>query len=112
MQLDLLRTNSIACIAAALSCLRPIKISCACISLQIYLEGSHSLPPQMQLNLVILLACSFFLTGGDDVEMAVSWDGKQEQEIAVATPGQLPDKTSCTSFFVPPDKAPGKGTCC
>ncbi|KAK9808184.1 hypothetical protein WJX73_006075 [Symbiochloris irregularis] len=51
---------------------------------------------------------SFFLTGGDDVEMAVSWDGKQEQEIAVSTPGQLPDKTSCTSFFVPADKAPGR----
>lgn len=54
------------------------------------------------------MACSFFLAGGDDVELILSVDGIQEQEIDVSPGGKLPDKTQCTAFYVPPKKLPGE----
>ena len=51
--------------------------------------------------------CSFFISGGDNIEFEISLDGVRQRELCGSGAGNNREDTYQTTLFVPEDKAPG-----
>ena len=54
-----------------------------------------------------LLACSFFISGGDNIEFEISLDGVRQRELCGTGASNNREDTYQTTLYVPEDKAPG-----
>ena len=54
-----------------------------------------------------LLTCSFFISGGDDIEFEISLNGVRQRELCGGGASNNREDTYQTTLFVPEDKAPG-----
>ena len=52
--------------------------------------------------------CSFFISGGDNIEFELSLEGVRQREICGGGAGNNREDTYQTTLYVPEDKAPGE----